>query len=249
VVRDFKRHLIGYAWVIAFRELLRVPRIPVEIRRGSVILAALLTSPFVISAFAWWVLTGKRLPKPLGAWLGDPTVVRVNMFRKLPPTLLEGSARLTPLGIPSISAGVDCEHAALEHRSGVTRIAQALGQRTFGAAVLSAARCLSASVFWEVLVEAEKGCRGGIGHEGVSRVLGWELPGGFDEDGVEAVALLASCCRAVGSDGAAHDLRGFCLSGGRDDQARLGGPAGFVVLMSNPPFHGASDYRRRDGPL
>ena len=86
---EFKRHLIGYASVIAFRELLHLPWIPVEIRRGSVILAGLLTSPFVISAFAWWVLTGKRLPGPLGTWLPDPAVVRVNMFRKLPATLLE----------------------------------------------------------------------------------------------------------------------------------------------------------------
>jgi hypothetical protein len=88
-VRALKRHLIGYVWVIALRELLRVPRIPVEIRRGSVLLAGLLTSPFVISGFAWWVLTGKRLPGRLGAWLHDPTVVRVNMFTKLPATLLE----------------------------------------------------------------------------------------------------------------------------------------------------------------
>lgn len=88
-MRELRRHLIGYVWVIAFRELLRTPRIPVEIRRGSVILAGLLTSPFVISAFAWWVLTGKRLPGPFGALLHNPAVVGVNMFRKLPATLLE----------------------------------------------------------------------------------------------------------------------------------------------------------------
>jgi hypothetical protein len=87
VVRELKRHLIGYAWVIALRELLRVPGVPVEMRRGSVVLAALLTGPFVISAFAWWVLTGKRLPGPLGAWLHDPAVVRVNMFPKMPASL------------------------------------------------------------------------------------------------------------------------------------------------------------------
>jgi hypothetical protein len=96
VVRELKRHLIGYARVIAFRELLRIPRVPIEIRRGSVILAGLLASPFVILAFAWWVLTGKRLPRPLGAWLGDPAVVRVNMFRKLPAALLEGSTAADP---------------------------------------------------------------------------------------------------------------------------------------------------------
>lgn len=56
VVRELKRHLVGYAGVIAFRELLRIPGIPVEIRRGAVILAGLLAGPFVISAFAWWVL-------------------------------------------------------------------------------------------------------------------------------------------------------------------------------------------------
>lgn len=96
VVRELKRHLIAYAGVIAFRELLRIPGIPIEIRRGSVILAGLLTSPFVILAFAWWVLTGKRPPRPLGAWLGDPTVVRVNIFKKLPAALLEGSTAAHP---------------------------------------------------------------------------------------------------------------------------------------------------------
>jgi hypothetical protein len=89
-VRELKRHLIAYAWIIALRELLRIPRIPIEIRRGSVILAGLLTSPLVISAFAWWVLTGKRLPGPLGAWLQDPAVVRVNIFTKPPATLRQG---------------------------------------------------------------------------------------------------------------------------------------------------------------
>lgn len=95
VLREIRGHLIGYAWVVAFRELLRTPRIPVEIRRGSVILAGLLTSPFVISAFAWWVLTGKRLPGPFGAWL-DPAVMRVNVFRKVPATLFEDSTTPGP---------------------------------------------------------------------------------------------------------------------------------------------------------
>jgi hypothetical protein len=90
-VRELRRHLIRYAWVIALRELLRTTRVPIEIRRGSVVLAGLLASPFVISAFVWWVLTGKRLHGPLGAWLGDPAVVRVNVFGKLPATLLEDS--------------------------------------------------------------------------------------------------------------------------------------------------------------
>jgi hypothetical protein len=90
-VRDFKHHLIGYAWVIALRELLRIPQIPVEIRRGSVVLAALVSGPFVISAFAWWVLIGKRLPGPFGAWLGDPAMFRVNVFRKPPAGLFEDS--------------------------------------------------------------------------------------------------------------------------------------------------------------
>lgn len=96
VVRELQRHLIGYAGVIAFRELLRISWVPIEIRRASVILAGLFASPFVILAFAWWVLTGKRLHRPLGACLGDPAVVRVNMFRKLPAALLEGSAAAHP---------------------------------------------------------------------------------------------------------------------------------------------------------
>jgi hypothetical protein len=50
----------------------------------------------VILAFAWWVLTGNRPPRLLGAWLGDPAVVRVNIFRKLPAALLEGSTTAHP---------------------------------------------------------------------------------------------------------------------------------------------------------
>jgi hypothetical protein len=95
-VHELKRHLVGYVWVVALRELLRIPSVPVEIRRGSVILAGLLASPFVICAFVWWVLTGKRLRGRLGAWLLDPTVVRVNVFRKLPAILLEDSVSSTP---------------------------------------------------------------------------------------------------------------------------------------------------------
>ncbi|MFZ1997250.1 MAG: hypothetical protein WAU75_24250 [Solirubrobacteraceae bacterium] len=90
-MHELKRHLIGYAWVIALRELLRTPQIPVEIRRGSVVLAGLATGPFVISAFVWWVLSGKRPPGPFGAWLGDPAMCRVNVFRKPPPGLFEDS--------------------------------------------------------------------------------------------------------------------------------------------------------------
>jgi hypothetical protein len=56
-----------------------------------VVLVALATGPFVISAFVWWVLTGKRLPGPFGAWLGDPPMFRVNVFRKPPAGLLEDS--------------------------------------------------------------------------------------------------------------------------------------------------------------
>jgi hypothetical protein len=91
-VRELKRHLIGYAGVIVFRELLRIPGIPIEIRRGAVILAGLLTGPFVISAFAWWVLTGKHPPGILGLWLRDPAAVRVNVFRKPPASLHKNSS-------------------------------------------------------------------------------------------------------------------------------------------------------------
>ncbi len=95
-MRELKRHLAGYVWVVVFRELLRVPSVPVELRRGSVILAGLLASPFVICAFVWWVLTGKRLRGRLGAWLLDPTVVSVNVFRKPPANIYEDSVTSAP---------------------------------------------------------------------------------------------------------------------------------------------------------
>jgi hypothetical protein len=115
---------LGYAWVIAFRELLRAPQIPVEIRRGGVILAGFVTGPFVISAFAWWVMTGKHPPGPLGIWLRDPAVVRVNMFRKLPASLFENSA--APDGIPDSGlTGSACgRRCALNHSRGSARRAR-----------------------------------------------------------------------------------------------------------------------------
>ena len=77
-MHEVKRLLIRYGWTVAFRELLRTPRIPVELRRGSVILVGLLISPFVTSASVWWLLTGKRIPGPLGAWFSPSPMIRVN---------------------------------------------------------------------------------------------------------------------------------------------------------------------------
>jgi hypothetical protein len=92
---------------------------------------------------------------------------------------------------------------------------------------------------WEARVKANERWRGRIDDEIVSRVVGREFLRGFDEDRVEAVAVLTSRCRDVGGDCAAHELFGFDLAVGRDDQAGPRGPARFVVLISNPTFHGA----------
>jgi hypothetical protein len=115
---------LGYAWVIAFRELLRAPQIPVEIRRGGVILAGFVTGPFVISAFAWWVMTGKHPPGPLGIWLRDPAVVRVNMSEscqrlcsRIPPHLMASRNS----GLTGSACGRRC---ALNHSRGSARRAR-----------------------------------------------------------------------------------------------------------------------------
>lgn len=103
---------------------------------------------------------------------------------------------------------------------------------------MKAASCLSAFAFWAPRVKAEERGRGGV-DQVVSRIVDWELLGSFDEDGVEPFAILASCCLALDANGAAHELLGFSLGAGRDDQAGPGGPAGVIVLMGDPTFHGA----------
>jgi hypothetical protein len=85
-----KRLLRHYIWSITVRELARSRSVSAETKVGVIVLTGLLVSPFVISSFVWWLLTGKRLPGRLGRWFPSPTTVIVDPFpKRLPPDVRE----------------------------------------------------------------------------------------------------------------------------------------------------------------
>jgi len=84
-VANLKRMLRRYLWLVASRELMRSRLIPVQTKVVGVVYLALLMSPFLIGSWVWWLITGKRLPGPLGRWLQPPTVAIVNAFPKRLP--------------------------------------------------------------------------------------------------------------------------------------------------------------------
>lgn len=86
-VPEFKRHLGHYVWTVALRELLRLPQIAPEVKRGVIVLGGVVIAPFVIISYVWWLLTGRRAPTALGGWLSPPGSVHVNVFGKPPPEI------------------------------------------------------------------------------------------------------------------------------------------------------------------
>ncbi|MDQ6731747.1 MAG: hypothetical protein M3022_16040 [Actinomycetota bacterium] len=93
---EFKRHLGHYVWTVALRELLRLPQIAPEVKRGVIVLGGVVIAPFVIISYVWWLLTGRRAPTALGGWPSPPGSVHVNVFGKPPPEIwLESSGLKT----------------------------------------------------------------------------------------------------------------------------------------------------------
>ena len=90
-----KRLLLRWAWIAAWREVLRTPRIPAETKVGVMFLLGLAAAPFVVlvggAAFIWWLLTGRRLAGPIGRWIGPPSRMLLNaspkQLRQLPPDI------------------------------------------------------------------------------------------------------------------------------------------------------------------
>jgi hypothetical protein len=84
------------ACIAAWREALRSPQIPAETKAGALFLAGVVVAPFAVvffgGSFLWWLLTGKRLPGPIGRWTGPPATALVNAYpkqlRNLPPDIL-----------------------------------------------------------------------------------------------------------------------------------------------------------------
>lgn len=81
-----KSLVLRWAYIAAWREVLRTSRIRAEIKAGVMFLGGLLVAPFVVvffgTAFLWWLLTGKRLPGPIGRWTGPPAMAFFNAYPK-----------------------------------------------------------------------------------------------------------------------------------------------------------------------
>jgi hypothetical protein len=93
-----KRLLFRYGSAIALREWLSWERISPKVRVATVAAGGAIVAPFVVFvaplARVYWLLTGKRLPRPLG-FLGPPRYVFVNPFRvNTPPEIAELFERL-----------------------------------------------------------------------------------------------------------------------------------------------------------
>jgi hypothetical protein len=98
---SIKRLLLRYVSVIVFRELLRTARISAETKLGAATLLGIALLPFgvvLFGSYAWWLLTGRRMPGPLGRVLPPRTMtteVFVNPFPKqMPADLREALMRL-----------------------------------------------------------------------------------------------------------------------------------------------------------
>jgi hypothetical protein len=80
----WSRLLARYAWIIALREWVRFDRVRAEVRLGTSAFLGAVIAPFVTFGWpvarVWWLVTGKRLPRPL-RWLFPPPRVFVNPFR------------------------------------------------------------------------------------------------------------------------------------------------------------------------
>jgi hypothetical protein len=80
---NWSRRLVRYAWIIALREWMRFERVRPEVRLGTSAFMGAVIAPFVVFGWPvarlWWLITGRRLPRPLG-WLFPPPRVFVNTF-------------------------------------------------------------------------------------------------------------------------------------------------------------------------
>jgi hypothetical protein len=76
---SWPRLLARYAWIIALREWLRFARVRPEVRMGTTAFIGAVEAPFVIFGWPvarlWWLITGRRLPRPLGLLFPPPRVL------------------------------------------------------------------------------------------------------------------------------------------------------------------------------
>jgi hypothetical protein len=80
---SWSRLLAWYGWIVALREWQRCRRVSSEVRVGVGATAGAVIAPFVVFvspvARLYWLITGRRLPPPLG-WLFPPPHILVNPF-------------------------------------------------------------------------------------------------------------------------------------------------------------------------
>ena len=77
-----KRLVLRWGWDAGWSELNRSRRIPHKEKLALNRVAGAFEVVLLGSAFGWWMLTGKRVPGPLGRWLAPPPLVYMNEYPK-----------------------------------------------------------------------------------------------------------------------------------------------------------------------
>jgi hypothetical protein len=83
----WSRLLVRYVLIIVLREWARFDRVRPEVRVGTSAFMGAVIAPFIVFGWPvarlWWLITGRRLPRPVG-WLFPPPRMFVNPFRDDP---------------------------------------------------------------------------------------------------------------------------------------------------------------------
>jgi hypothetical protein len=90
---SWRRIFMSYGWAIALREWQRCKRIQPEVRLATTAFAGAVLAPVVV--FLWpigrlyWLITGRRLPRPLGMLAPPPRIVVKPFPMNSPPEIRE----------------------------------------------------------------------------------------------------------------------------------------------------------------
>jgi hypothetical protein len=97
-----QRFLLRWAWIAGSRELTRSQRVAAEDKVVLTVAAGIVVAPLVVflfgGAYLWWLFTGKRIPGPVGRWIGAPSRLMMNAHPKqttqMPPEMRAALGRL-----------------------------------------------------------------------------------------------------------------------------------------------------------
>lgn len=96
------RLLLRWAWSAGSRELTRSHRIAAEDKVVLTVAMGIVVAPFAVvlfgGAYLWWLVTGKRIPGPVGRWIGAPSRLVMNAYpnqtTQMPPEMRAALGRL-----------------------------------------------------------------------------------------------------------------------------------------------------------